>query len=198
MWIQIIGPAGSGKGMVTDILKGEGYEDLTTPLVDNSDIFIQELTISQDRLKSQLLAAEVMSRKDVFTVRSFWDSHEVMIPVARSFEQINDFEMEVFSRIYGTFKGTRFLIPPNAVIYMKMPLMSAYNRMLLRNVDINQDQYNAQVAAYDEYAKRICIPVLEIDGSAVPEKIKRELDFNIASVKSTHSSGNIWQKEYMR
>lgn len=200
MWIQVIGASGSGKTLIVENLQKNGYE-LIGQLVPEvvGDAFFRELTLSQARLKSQIQASEVMNRKDVVTVRSFWDSHEVFIPSTHHFQEISDYERSIFEQIYQPLVDTRALIPPHAVVYMKMPQMSAYNRMALRNVDINPDRYNHQAKLYEAYVERIAAPVLEIDGEQTPDLILKQLEFDLSSIKATvGSAGNIWQKEYFR
>lgn len=200
MWIQIIGPSGSGKTLIVEHLQRNGFDLIAHRSSDlvNDDAFYFELVQSSDRLKDQIKASDLMDRTDVITVRSFWDSHEVFINVAHHFQEISDYERKVFAKIYEPFIGNRALKPPHAVVYMKMPEMSAYNRMLLRNVDVDPDRYNKQVEFYHKYVEKIGIPVLEIDGSQAPDAVVKQLEFDLSSIRATNSSGTIWQKEYLR
>lgn len=198
MWIQVIGAAGSGKSVIVDYLLRNDYELIDVHRKDdNGDYFLRELYFAEKRLHEQISAQDLMDRKDVVTVRSFWDSHEVFVKVAHHFHHITDSGREILNTMYRPLVHAPILKPPHATIYVRMPNMSAYNRMLLKNVDVDSDIYNKQVEFYEEYVTKIRSPLIEIDGAQTQDIIIKQLEFDLASIKLTAHGGNIWQKEYL-
>lgn len=199
MWITIIGPGGSAKNVVADLLVKERFEDLRQPFTPKPDLFVTELEAACLRLETQLKASSYMERRDVVTVRSFWDSNEVYIPITHERLEISPYEKEVLRAYYiALTRDARSLTPPHAVIYMKTTQMAASDRMKLRGFEPNADRLKRELELYEAMSLRVKVPLLEVDGTKSPEVIKHDLEFQIASLKVSNLSGGIWQKEFFR
>lgn len=199
MWLSIIGSGGSAKNVVADILAKDGFEDLRKPFVPANDLFVSELRTAHERLRLQFKAADLMDRRDVVTVRNYWDSVAVYFPLRYKQLEINSYEKDVFDVTAASLlTDVRVLKPPHAVIYMKTTQMAASDRLKLRGIEPNQDQLKYEISAYEEMVSRIRVPVLELDGTKSPEVIRNELDFHIASFKTSNLSGSLWQREFYR
>jgi deoxyadenosine/deoxycytidine kinase len=199
MWIAILGAPGTGKTLVAEMLSKDGFDLLDYEKPEAEKPFKKDLKHFTGRLRNQLIAAQVMNRKDVVTIRSIWDTYGIFIKASRRLQEISEDEFSIFKQIYDSFPDGG-LEPPHAVIWTRTDKMSAFNRMALRGVEINQEHFNLQLAAYEELMSEVKVPIIEIDTSQMrPEAIKKNLDFGIASLKASNlSSQSLWSRSFFR
>lgn len=199
MWILIIGPSGSGKNMISEFLVKSGFEYIKSTVTEDSDDFTNLLKTSQENLRLQIKAASLMDRKDVVTIKSFWDSHDIEIPIFRQMQRIDDRQLGHFSIIRDSLYDVYALRPPSAVIYVRTNKMSAMNRMALRSVVCDQSRLDLEIKMYEDFISKIAVPLVELDGTRKPEDLKKELDFGVASLKSASLvNASVWQKHFFR
>jgi deoxyadenosine/deoxycytidine kinase len=173
---------------------------MPSKFVDNGsmDPLLKELSFAMSRANTMIKAGKLMNRKDIVTVRSFYESRDIFIPI--SFEQtlINKFDVDVFNTVAGTLDDD-FFIPPHAVIYCRSDKMSALNRVALRGVEVSEFEFNRQIELYDEFAKKIRVPLIEIDVAEPPDAINRNLEFGISSIRAAALVGSsVWESSFFR
>lgn len=195
MWIQIIGATGTGKEHVLNLIKKDGYELIGSPVVQlPENQLLQELNYAAARACWDVKAASLMERKDVVTIRSYYESRDIFVPTAFQMTQLTKAELEIFQTCYS-FLDDEFFTPPDVVLFCKATKVNALNRAAMRGVQINDDVFNKQVELYDEYVKKIRVPVIELDSLADPAHVQKNLEFGISSIKTANlSSRSIWKR----
>lgn len=195
MWIQIIGATGTGKEAVLNLITKDGYEHIGWPVHQVQDNqLLQELNYAAVRARVDVKAASLMERKDIVTVRSYYESRDVFVPTAVEMTQMTKSDQQIFDTCYS-FLDDDFFTPPDVVIFCKATKINALNRAAMRGVQINDDVFNKQVQLYDEYVKKIKVPVIELDSLADPAQVQKNLEFGISSIKTANlSSRSIWKR----
>lgn len=194
MWIQIIGATGTGKEHILKIIQKDGYEYIDAPVKTTTASLENEMSRASARIAATVAAAKVKDRRDVVTIRSYYDSRDIFIPIAEEFTQITKSERDLFFTAYE-FVDNDFFTPPDVVVYCRATKINAINRAAMRGVEINDDVYNRQAELYAEYVKKIRVPVIELDSLGSPVDVGRNLEFGLASIKAANLSGrSIWEK----
>jgi deoxyadenosine/deoxycytidine kinase len=197
MWIQIIGPTGSGKNFVFDALKKDGFELLTFD-VKSENPFERQVEYLMNRFRLHINASQVKDRKDVVTIRGFHDTHLIINQILTELTTLNDREYRILSMIYENMFGL-YSPPPDVVVFMQTPKISALNRQKLNNIEVSEEFFNREVDLYSEFATRIGVPVIELDASQKADILLKNLDFGISSIKAANlGSQNIWKREFLR
>lgn len=198
MWVSIVGACGTGKHSVLKMLEKDGYEFIpTNSPAEIAPGFDLEFSHACERLRVQVQAQKIMNKKNVVTVHTFWETQDVYVPIALKKDQLTYIEVARLTLMHNTFK--EILEPPHAMIYIQSEKMNAFNRMSLRQQTVSQDDFNEQIRLFDEFVKKIRIPVVEIDGNRTPDQIKKDLEFGVASLKaSTVGSQSFWNREFFR
>lgn len=191
MWISIIGASSTGKEFVANTLK---KRDFTTVSLDNSIIKTeQDFIIS--KLLSQFHAQNVMFDKDIFTIRTVWDSFNVMSKCYLELEKITQAEFESAERYYNTIQSLDILTPPNMVIFTRMEKKDIQNRTLLHGRSPDDREISKQIEMYEEFISNVRVPKIELDMSRRADEIIEELNFGIDSVKSmVLTQKTIWKR----
>ena len=199
---MILGPTGSGKRVVADYMVKEGSELLEPKfdIEDSNDNFSKQLTYLMRRLEVQMRAASLRDRRDIVTIRSFFDDYEVYLKTMHDLTTLTDRDMKHFATIYeNVCKMQQIAEPPDIVIYMKTPKMSAMNRQALTDNLIHQDFFHKEVEYYEEFIQKIAVPIIEIDASAKPEVVKNELDYGVSSLKAARlGSQTVWRRHFFK
>lgn len=194
MWVLVTGAPGTAKGYACDLLQKEGFLYLQEPPTVEESGFDCELGHIFRRLKVQLQAQQTQSRKDIVTVRSFWDC-ELYLKTALYTDQLTELQ---FTQLSGHVKSlAELLTPPAAVIFMRADKMVSYDRVLLKSgVTPHDDEFNKLRELYEDFAARIKIPLVDIDASDRPEDIKESLIFNLSSLRLTRAADSgLWKRE---
>lgn len=187
MWVSIIGPSGSGKGLIASTLKNLKFTLSGDGSAENSQYYF---TVDK-------VAAEKMYDEDIFTIGSMWDFHECKVPFYHQIYQTNDFDKEMQDNIYSQIKGV--IHPPSFVVYTKITKALAHDRLLLTG-EGEQLLHNIQIQLdlYDDFITRVSVPVIELDMSK-GDKVIDDLLFGVDSIRSTRLGGqSIWKMEMMR
>jgi thymidylate kinase len=189
MWISIIGASSTGKDVVAKFLTRLEYiqiKEESQPLKE-SDYFVY-------RLREHFSAQHIMYEKNVFTIRTIWDSL-LMSELAYEFGHITLDEFNNAKSYYNLFTDQDFISPPNLVVITKMPKKDVQNRTILNGRRPDDKEIDTQMERYDEFAQRIKVPKIELDMSQSPENVFNELSFGIDSVKSAMlSHKTIWKR----
>ena len=201
MWLMICGPTGSGKNVVAKELVKTSFDYLPSFYVETEESkFIQELEILTSRVSAQMKASTLIDRRDIYTLRSFWDSKYVYIPAGKSFDRFSPMEAKALDIVCKSFDDDA-LTPPTAVIYCKTDKMNAHNRLALQNrgVEISDEEFNLHVELYDKMIERVRVPVIEIDVSKDIAEIAKNLEFGLASLKSANlTNASVWSRTFFR
>jgi len=203
MWVMITGATGSGKRVIADYLIKDGFE-LIDPSFDvevGDDNFSKELTYLMKRLNAQLRAASLKDRRNVVTLRSFFDTYEVMIKTAHLFTHITDKELAHLKIIYDNLiTCDQAIAPPDALVYMDTPKMAAMNRQALTGGrEVTQEFFHKEVEAYRAFVDRVAVPTINISASSKPEVMKNELDYGVNSLKAANlGSQSVWTRSFFR
>lgn len=200
---MVLGATGTGKRVVADSLINDDFE-LLEPNFDvavDLDNYSKELTFFMRRLRTQLQAASLKDRRDIVTVRSFYDQHECFQRAMLDQTMITKKDFESFEIIYSNlFDAEKLSEPPDAVVYMKTNKMSALNRQALTGGrDVTQDFFHREIEYYEKFVEKIAVPLIEIDAADKPDKIKNALDFGVSSLKAANLGGkSIWRRSFFR
>jgi deoxyadenosine/deoxycytidine kinase len=199
MWIVVCGPTGSGKHFVVEALQKEGYEFLNEPVVpDPAEPLETEIKFMLSRAKTQIQASKVRNRKDVITMRTFFESRDIYIPRSHELTYLNEKDMKLLNLMSGVFADDVF-DPPHVLITMKTPMWSALDRAKLRGIPLSDQEFKYQEAAYNKWLENVRVPIVEIDASKRADLILKDIEFNIASIKAAELGGSsVWQKTFFR
>lgn len=204
MWIVVCGPTGTGKELIIGDMVRSGFEIIppTPPsfyVETEKTQFLQELAIFSSRFNASLEASKWMERKDVVTLRTFWESRDVFVPIARMMDKISEAESRAFQLIFNSLQDDHY-IPPTAIIYAKTDKMNALNRMKLKNkIEISEDEFNLQVEHYDKFVERVRTPVIELDISLPPDEVRKNLEFGLSSLKAANLvQRTLWTRTFFK
>lgn len=197
MWIQIIGPTGSGKNYIFDALKKDGFELLAFD-VKSENPFERQIEFLMNRFRVHMNASQVKDRKDVVTIRGFHDTHLVINQILEDTTVISERDNHILNMIYQNISGL-YSPPPDVVVYMNTPKLSAINRQKLNSIEVSEEFFNREVELYADFVTRIGVPVIELDASQKMDVLLKNLDFGVSSIKAANlGSQNIWKREFLR
>lgn len=200
MWIVVCGPTGTGKELIVKEIARGGYDLLPSFYVETEKTqFLRELAVFTRRMKTQIEASRFMERRDVVTVRTFWETRDVFVPIAKAMDRINQDEARAFELIFESMEDEHY-IPPTAVVYAKTDKMNALNRMKLNGiVGISEEEFNLQVAYYDKFIDKVRVPVIELDISLSPDEVRRNLEFGLSSLKAANlTQRTLWTRTFFK
>lgn len=198
MWIELLGASGTGKHSIAKILKQDGYEVIESKK-PSTDIpsFETEYDFLVGRLRAQLQAQAIKNRKNVITVHSIFESEHVFLPIAQELAAITEAQRDHLVKLTDEIKD--LIEPPNAVIWSHVEPIQAFSRMSMRGVRIDQTKFNREIALFETLARKIRVPLVEIDTGVDFENWKKNLEFSVASLRTTSVSGTtMWRQEYLR
>jgi hypothetical protein len=199
MWIIASGATGTGKEHVVSLLKTQGFENQTSiyQLPEDLSPLERELTLAMGRAKDMIKAGKDMNRRDVVTMRSFFESRDIFIPIAHEQTELGAQDMKLINIVSSTMDN-EFFTPPHAVIYCRSDKMSAYNRQSLRGgITVSDVIFNRQIELYDQWIAKLRVPVIEINVADSPDKISRDLEFGISSIKAANLVGSsVWDRTF--
>jgi len=161
MFLTVYGATGTGKNSVLEMLTRRGFEILKCKHFAAATPYLTQLKYLTERIRVHLEAQKVANRRDVVTIRTPFDTHRVYSKVLLEMEQISQSEFDQLAIIADTINPA--LDPPHACIWTYTSAMTAMNRMSLRNANIDQSQFNAELKAYSEFAPIVRIPQVEVD-----------------------------------
>jgi hypothetical protein len=189
MWISIVGASSTGKDLIAKFLTRLEYSQIKEQLIP-----LQEVDFFIYRLREHLSAQHIMYEKNVFTIRTVWDSL-VMLELYYEFGHITLDEFNKVKSYYNLFIDQDFISPPNLVVITKMSKKDIQNRTILNGRRPDDREIDRQMERYSEFAQKIKVPKIEIDMSQSSESIFNELSFGIDSVKSAMlSHKTIWKR----
>lgn len=189
MWVSVIGASSTGKDTIAKFLVRLDYIQIKEKLTP-----IQEIDYFVYRLREHLSAQHIMYEKNVFTIRTVWDSL-LMSELAYEFGHITLDEFNKAKSYYTLFIEQDFISPPNLVVITKMSKKDIQNRTILNGRRPDDKEIDRQIERYEDFARRIKVPKIEVDMSQSPENIFNELSFGIDSVKSAMlSHKTIWKR----
>lgn len=198
MWISIIGPTGSGKNYIYEALKKDGFELLNFD-IKMEPLFFRQIEYMMNRFKVHMRASQEKDRKDVVTIRSFYETHLVINKILHSLTMLSDADMKVLDMIYEDLTSGFHIAPPDVVVFMRTEKMNAINRQKLNKVDVPEEFFNAEIDLYEELIPRIGVPIIELDASQKSETIIKNLEFGISSIKAANlGSQSVWKREFLR
>lgn len=198
MWLQISGPDATGKTLVAELLAYDGFQIIRHEPVVETHSFRRELEFLTRRLAAQLEAQKRMARENVVTIRSVWESALVFAPLAECRTEIQPWENEFIQKTFRTLEPQ--LEAPTAVIFVKSDKkMISMDRMLLKGERPDEERLRAQTKFYEDFAEQISVPVIELDASDKPERMKELLEFGVASLRASRlSANNFWRRDFLR
>lgn len=192
MWISIIGPVGSGKSLVKKILESRNFQleselfNFSTSIEYRSDFYFKH---DQAAFLKRL-------NNDIFTIGSFWDYHECIVPVMFENFEITESELYLMNERYNTTK--EFLEPPTCVIFTKMSEQQAYNRLMLSGEVVNHlviNKIERQLQYYEKFIQKVAVPVIEIDMGQNIDMALNDLNFSIDSILTSRlDTASIWKR----
>ncbi len=194
MWIMIMGAEGTGKEVIADILEKRNFARISQR--PTGEELYPDLDYVTRRLGEQLSAQAIMHKKDVFTIRSIWDTLQVMAMTSVHMNRQSPFEaaaLNIFSK--NLYKNEQ-IVPPHCVVYCKLNQRDMQDRLLLKGRQPNDQEMTKQIELYDAFSFKIRIPIIELDMGQKPHIIRDELNFSIDSMKATSlASQSIWGRE---
>jgi deoxyadenosine/deoxycytidine kinase len=197
---MICGASGTGKYEIAKWAEADGFELIDEKVeLDQGRPFVSEINFATSRLISQLRAAQLMNRKNIVTIRSFWDSAEVFLPILEANVGLSKDERDIFDMIKNAMYAPGVLPPPSIVVMAKTSKMNAFDRMNLRGVTIDQEHYNQQLDFYERMAEKIAAPLIELNMDEKVEIQKKNFDYGMASIRAANlSAQSLWQKSFFR
>ncbi len=194
MWIVVTGPLATGKQVVAEhlvnhhnftLLPQSGPED---PGVETELIWMGE------RLRAHREAEKTTETRHVI-IRSLWDMKEVFWPA---------YEGTYLKA--STIKALENLIdwpqlkPPQMVIYLKGRKIESYSRMQLTGrTQVNEAIYDKIQSLYEQFLKKVAVPVIDIDATLTADKIIDQVDYCVASVEASKlTDQTIWKRSFYR
>jgi len=199
MWVSIFGAAGTGKHEIKDLLVREDYEYLEIREPSSTDMFERQYQFLWQRFSIHLQAQEMMDKHDIVTIGTVWDNIEVHYKMLTSVRGILTKEQCDLLDYAHEIVIPR-LKSPHSVIWTYTETMTAFNRMSLRNkITVTPDEYNQQLARYKEFALKIRVPLIEIDFGQPMDRIIKDFEFNLASLRTTAvTAQSLWTREFLR
>lgn len=192
MWISIIGTNGSGKSLVKNFLDKRGFRLESELFNINSSLDVR----SDFYFNHDMSAYKKRLNQDIFTIGSFWDYHECVVPYLFETFQITERDLNLMNERYNTTKD--FLEPPSCIIYTKMSEQQSYNRLILSGEDINHSMVKnlqRQIEMYESFIQRVAVPVVDIDMGQDIGRVFQELEYSVDSVLTTRLDvASIWQR----
>lgn len=199
MWTMVLGHQGSGKNVIKDMLVKEEFEffnnnfdyDIATPLG-------HEISVSMSFLKTQIHASDLMSRRNIVTVGSFWSGMEIHVPLGKEMLELSDYDCAILNKIYDGVKDG--LKAPDCVIFCSASnIQASLDRITMRDQTIQQEKLRLSRELYKKFAEKIKVPVISIDATLSSENVQKDLNYGIASIKAASLSGKtIWERRFFR
>jgi hypothetical protein len=196
---MITGPDGSAKNEVAKILEDDDFRIIkATPVQGDNDFEIQHhqmlswydlhMTEIQPNMKEQSLVQ----------VRSFWDTHLVFTRALAMLDRISVKEQVMLDEMFSTLAPT--LVPPNIVFNCVASNIDAESRLRLRGTQhIDEDLEAIRRRFYEEYVKRIRVPVVDIEIVQDWAKVTDQVRFGMASMDTTRlSTSTVWNRRMLR
>jgi len=200
MWVSIVGATGTGKHEIKDLLVREDFEylEIKEPAEPHVDLFERQFQFFMQRVSVHLQAQEVMNKQDVVTIGSVWDSIDV------HYWNLVKNKLVPTDKIALHDYADTVLLPrlksPHSVIYCFTEPMTAFNRMQLRGgMKVTPAEYNVQIALYKEFVNKIKVPLIEVDFGQPMDRILRDFEFNLASLRTTAvTAQSLWDRSFLK
>lgn len=199
MWAIVLGHPGSGKNVVKDMLVKEEFEffhnkfdcDISSPLG-------YEISVSMSLFKTQIQASDLMSRRNIVTVGSFWSGMEIHVPLNKEMLELSDYDYAILNKVYDGVKDG--LKAPDCVIFCSASnLQASLDRITMRNQLIQQEKLSLSRELYKKFAEKIKVPLISIDATLSQENVQKDLNYGITSIKAANLSGKtIWERRMFR
>ena len=196
MWVEILGPSGSGKNKIVEFLS-ERYEVLPdyVPKVGEPPLATHLGYLIKRFLNSSFANRNRIS-KDLITVRGPMDSVDVYATTCRKLEMLSVADYDLLTGIKNLISDND-IITPDLILYAKSKKMSNINSLIIKpdeTIDLNF--FNTEFELYEKYVEKINY-LVEIDMTRNFEDVKKDVDFNVSMTKAAKKM-SIWQKKYYR
>jgi len=196
MWICLIGPPTCKQNIAKDLSERSGYRHstVTQPRFAGNHPEMVQYNFLDQYFRQNLEMQDRMSKEDLVTISSFWCQHEVYAKALHMNKIITDDDFELSEKFYKRL--SRHLEPPSCFIYLTGTHIEIRSRLGLKNEDEGSEEWVEAVrTSYDEFVKKIRVPVIEIDGGKPYSSIWGEVDFDIAQMKTTRlSDQTLWTR----
>ncbi len=194
MWTVVYGAAGTGKHEIIQTLVKKGFTEMKTDPVPDDHSFASQLSYLTQRIRLHIEIQKIMNKKDIVTLRSVYDTHEVFSRLMLTTERITQPEFDTLEIIYRALY--KALEPPHAAVFCHCGTLTAIDRMSLRGKTLPQGEWDQQRLAYKTFSERVKIPQVEVNFSLDMGLIRQEFEFNFASLKTTAvTNQSLWAKE---
>lgn len=196
MWIAVIGGIGTCKGAVSDFLVGKDFSlnkiETTSDLLANN-AFSDQFYFLLSRYKQAEAIKKRVNDYDFVSVRSFWDTG-IWTDFYRQKFMLDDINFEILKRLYNDLLPS--LSPPQCFIYLKNSILFSQVRTSLSDSTKHSDEDIKLIAdLYDDFVKRVRLPVIEIDVNQSFDNVTREVVLGIDSIKTSSSfAQSIWER----
>jgi hypothetical protein len=202
MWIVVIGGIGTCKKAVVDHLsKVRGYRQVSTvfPPLDVAgpeyDVkFVEQTNYLMARYKDGHACKKLSADEDMISVRGFWDTHVVFSEFFRQKGMLRKENHWALSKFYNEMVAE--IPPPSGFILLKnTTLFSLVRKQLGSGTDFSDEDVKLIAQLYDDFAKTIRVPVVEVDVNRPFNEVCDEVIFGLDSVQTTASFGqSIWER----
>jgi len=199
MWIALCGPTGTSKQKIVEYLKKDfEFEKYEFPIEENLPAFDKILTLLIKHQERQFRIHEDMKDSSILTVRSIWDVSEVFSKVMFKRQEISKEQYNWITKYVSAV--TDCLKPPSAIIYMKpVSKMASYNRILMKEGEVDQTLFDLMAEAYEEFMGKLGIPVVEIDHGSYIDEILKQIEYGVSSLKtSALTEDSIWTRRMFK
>jgi len=193
MWISVIGPEGSAKKEIKNHIEEQGYK-----FRDLRDVYLYsavgKISSLFDLFDRQLDIQDEMRTKDIVTIGTIWDAHEIYSQISRGIGYWDAKELEMVDDIYK--KLCKRLDPPQMFIYCKSDVVHIQSWLEMTARPREQEDIIIKVLAeYDRLIKKIRVPVIEIDVTGQIDEAYNEVNYGMSSIKATADERSMWKKK---
>lgn len=199
MWICLIGAPTCKQAIARDLAAKEKYkhEQISFPRFIERHPDSANLNLLDQYFRQNVDCQSRMMNENIVTISSFWSQHLVYAKSLLETSRIDQKAFEISEYFYNRL--AKQLEPPSIFLYTAADHITVRDRMNLKREEEGEEWVDAVRRNYDELAKLIRVPVVEIDAGRTYSKIWDSVEFDVAQMKTTRSADQtLWRRTMFR